>query len=123
MAANGHWGFFFCNGSNSKNGTFMPSPTKQNPKFRFDRAKLKAAGKAVDRAGPAFFRWMTTDHTRSITALLDPPPSGILAGLRQNLKCTLLAVGITIVRTVLLVVLYVLWIPCLLWAIGWFLTH
>ena len=101
----------------------MPSPTKQHPKHRFDRARLKAAGKAVDRAGPAFFRWITTDHTRNFTALLDPPRPGFLGGLYHQLKSILLSICVTVVRSVLLIVLYVLWIPCLIWAIGWFLTH
>lgn len=67
---------------------------------------------------------MTTDHTRNtVTAFLDPPSEGILANLRYQLKYLLLSIGITIARTLLLIVLYALWIPFLIWALGWILTH
>ena len=101
----------------------MPSPTKPHPKHRFDRARLKAAGKAVDRAATEAFRSITIDHTRNFTALLDPPRPGFLGGLYHQFKRSLLSICVTVVRSVLLVVLYALWIPCLLWAIRWFLMN
>jgi hypothetical protein len=66
---------------------------------------------------------MITDHTRNFTALLEPPSKGFLANLRYILKCFLVSVGVTVIRTLLIIVLYLIWIPLVLWALFWFLRQ
>lgn len=66
---------------------------------------------------------MTADHNRDLTALIDPPSKGLLANFYFSLKCLLLSIGARFARTLLLIVLYALWIPCLIFAFRWFLTN
>jgi hypothetical protein len=101
----------------------MSTRNSKSPKRRFDSSALKTAGQAFDRAGTGFFRWMITDHTRDFTALVEPPSSGFLAHLRYHLKCLLVSVSVAVIRSVLLVVLYLIWIPFLMWALIWFLQQ
>lgn len=77
----------------------------------------------LDRAGSGFFRWLTTDHNRNLSALIAPPSDSFLATLSHTLKCLLLSICFTVARTLLLIVLYALWIPCLLFAIRWILLN
>lgn len=66
---------------------------------------------------------MTADHNRNLNLLMDPPSKGLLANLCYSLKCLLFSIGATIARTLLLVLLYTLWIPFLIYAIRWILLN
>jgi hypothetical protein len=102
--------------------TRVPKTAKRQPR-PIDTTALRKAGKLLDRAGTGVFRWIVKDHTGITRMLIDAPSQGFLASVRYTLKCFLLSVGITLARTILIIVLYILWIPFLIWALSWFLSQ
>ncbi len=64
---------------------------------------------------------MAQDHSGITNSLQNPPSEGFLANLRHTLECLLITVVRLILRIVLIVVLYLIWIPLVIWAFGWFL--
>ena len=82
------------------------------------------AAKAADKAGSGLFRWMTKDHAHTSTFLLliDEPTSGFWAHIRYAIKCFLVAVGVSVARVLLIIILYILWIPFMFWLIYLFFT-
>mgnify|MGYP003393513619 CR=1 FL=1 len=84
---------------------------------------LRNAANAADKAGTGLFRWMTTDHANTATriSLIAKPDKGFWAHIRYALKCVFVPIGIVLARTLLLIVLYAIWIPLMLWLLFWFL--
>lgn len=106
--------------------TSRPKATPKATKgFRaIDTVALRRAGRVIDKAGSGLFRWMVTDHTNNIASLLvDKPISGFWAAMGYQLKVLLLTLGIGIARIVLLTILYIIWIPIVIWLLFYVLTH
>ena len=99
--------------------------TKATKGFRaIDTVALRRAGRVIDKAGTGLFRWMVTDHTNNIASLLvDKPISGFWAAMWYQLKVLLLTIGIVIARVLLLTILYIIWIPIMIWLLIYVLTH
>ena len=104
---------------------FHRKNTGTNKRYKaIDTVALRKAGRLLDRAGTGLFRWMVTDHTNNIASLLvDKPISGFWAALWYQLKVLLLTIGIVIVRVLLLTILYIIWIPIMIWLLIYVLTH
>jgi|GEM_PF-4190720 len=101
----------------------MPIPNGKHTKRRQTKL-LGATGKLLDRTGTGLFRWLTTNHNFDPAPYyLDPPQPGFLGAIRYDLKYFLLSVGIPLLRVIILVVLYALWIPFLFYALVWFLEQ
>lgn len=86
---------------------------------------LRNVTKAADAAGTGLFRWMSTDHAHTATyiPLIDKPAQGFWAHVRYTLKCVFVPIGIALARTLLIIVLYAIWIPLMFWLLLWILRH
>lgn len=100
----------------------MPFPNGKYTKRRTTKS-LSATGKLLERTGTGLVRWLTTSHEFNPSPYLDPPTPGLLGAIRYAVKYFLLSVGIPILRTVILIVLYMLWIPLVFYALLWFLQQ
>lgn len=99
----------------------MPLPKRKFTSRRISRPT--ATGKLLDRTGNALFRWLTKNHSFNATPYLAPPEPGLLGAIRYAIKWFLLSVGIPLLRILLLVILYVLWIPFVIYALILFLQQ
>lgn len=106
-------------------GKRMNPNRQRQPNRSSSNSTLRNVAKAADKAGTGLFRWITTDHAHTSTWLLliDKPDKGFWAHIRYALKCILVPIGIVLARTLLLIVLYAIWIPLMLWLLFWILTH
>ena len=86
---------------------------------------LRNVANAADKAGTGLFRWMTTDHANTSTriSLIAKPDKGFWAHVRYTLKCVFVPIGVALARTLLLIVLYAIWIPLMFWLLLWILRH
>jgi hypothetical protein len=86
---------------------------------------LRNVAKAADKAGTGLFRWMTTDHANTSLhlSLIAKPDKGFWAHVRYILKCIFVPIGFVLARTLLLIVLYAIWIPLMFWLLLWILSH
>jgi hypothetical protein len=90
---------------------------------RHTTKSLCATGKLLDHTANALFQWLTTNHSFYATLYLDPPTPGLLGAIRYAVKSFLISVGVPLLRALLIVVLYMLWIPFLINALLWFLQQ
>jgi hypothetical protein len=89
------------------------------------KSTLRNAAHAADNAGAGLFRWMTTDHANTAMriSLIARPDKGFWAHIRYILKCIFVPIGFALARTLLIIVLYAIWIPLMLWLLFRFLGH
>ena len=87
------------------------------------RRSLETVASAADVAGTGCFRWVTTDHTGLSRMLSNIPSMGFLSGLRYILVCFALSVLVTLARAAVMFFAIAIWIPLLLWVVGWVLFH
>ena len=116
---------FHCKNTGTNTTTRPITRLKTSKRIRaIEPVALRKVVKVLDKAGTGLFRWMVTDHTNNIASLLvDKPTSGFWAAMWYQLKVLLLTIGIVIARVLLLTILYIIWIPIMIWLLIYVLTH
>ncbi len=112
---------------NRKNTTTSSTPRRKPPqRSSIDYSALRKAGRVIDNAGSGFIRWMITDHSGGLdraSLILGEPSGGFLAHVLYAIKWFLITVGWALGRVLLIVILYIIWIPIVLWFLYYVLTH